>query len=68
MFETVYELLTSPRPSTPTSTIWRRNPVTRDTRLAIAIRLLERPSDGAGSASVTGAKIWVISSELGGGA
>jgi hypothetical protein len=34
----------------------------------MAIRLLERPSDGAGSASVIGAKIWVISSELGGGA
>ncbi|GAA2543040.1 hypothetical protein GCM10010210_12170 [Pseudonocardia hydrocarbonoxydans] len=68
VFATVYELLTSPSPSTPISTIWRRNPVTRDTRLATAIRLLDRPSDGAGSASVTGAKICVISSDDGGGA
>src|SRR6185503_10536944 len=42
---TVYESLTTPRPSTPTRASCRRNPVIRLTRLATAMRLLARPSD-----------------------
>ena len=47
VFETVYASSSTPTPSTPTSTTWRRNPVMRLTRLAAAITPLERPIDGA---------------------
>src|ERR1700754_2256188 len=45
VFATVYESLRIVSPSKVNSATWRRKPVIRLTRLATAIRLLERPSD-----------------------